>query len=45
MVDGSLKNIYVFGQVLAAKGIWRMFFNNGLWSKVMRFKYLGGTLV
>jgi hypothetical protein len=34
------KELYVFNQALAAKSLWRMLFNKGLWGKVMKEKYL-----
>jgi hypothetical protein len=36
----GLKKLHIFGQALAAKSLWRLLFNKGLWGKVMREKYL-----
>jgi len=35
-----LKNIFVFSRALAAKSLCMLLFNNGLWGKVMKIKYL-----
>jgi hypothetical protein len=36
----GLKKLHIFEQALAAKSLWRLLFNKGLWGKVMRAKYL-----
>jgi len=36
----DLKNIFLFGQALATKSLWRLFKIEGLWGRVMIEKYI-----
>jgi hypothetical protein len=36
----GLKNIYIFSKTLAAKNLWRLVYNEHLWGKVMKSKYV-----
>jgi hypothetical protein len=38
----GLKNIHTFRLSLAAKSLWRLIFNEGMWGKVMKNKYKEG---
>lgn len=41
----GLENIFIFSQALALKSLWRMFFDEGLWSFVIKGKYLKYLIV
>lgn len=41
----GVKNIFYFGQALAAKSLWRSLFLAGLWSVVIKEEYLKRRLI
>jgi hypothetical protein len=38
----GMKNIYIFSKTLVAKKLWRLVYNEALWGKVMKLKYVEG---
>jgi len=38
----NIKHLHYFNKALNAKSLWRALLDNGLWSKIIRGKYLGG---
>jgi len=41
----GIRDLDLFNQALAAKSMWRDLFHTGLWSSVMRKKYLKGIKI